>query len=116
MNMHVTVPNERAAHPVPAPPRRVKDSPRALILDQVVAGILWMSLDLPEDTSREELEALAHQLVARIRAGSAESAIETELTLLHSERFCRHADASIIRCLVRRAANIVSGSRGTPDE
>jgi hypothetical protein len=97
MTMHVTVPAARAVHAVPAPARKAKERPRALILNQVIAGILWMSLDLPEDVSRQELEEFAHCLVARINAGTA-------------EEFCLRTDAATLRGLIRRAANIVQGS------
>jgi hypothetical protein len=79
------------------------------LLDQVVAGLLWMSLDLPEDVSRREMEMLAHQLVLRIRAGADETALERDVALLQLEQFSRPPNPAAIRDLVRRALNAVSG-------
>lgn len=113
MNLQAPLPNVRFAHRAPAPARNAKDISRFLILNQVVAGILWMSLDLPRNVSRQTIEALAHQLIARIRAGAAEPAIEAELTLLYSQHFYCRADIVAIHNVVRRAANIVRGSSRT---
>ena len=78
-------------------------------MDQVVAGLLWMSLDLPEDVSRREMETLAHQLVLRIRADVDRAALEQDIALLQLEQFCRPPNFSAIREVVRRAVNAVNG-------
>jgi hypothetical protein len=90
-------------------PHRTKFNPRASILDEVVAGLLWMTLDLPQDVSRPELEIFAHQLVARIRFGASECAIESEIAFLQSEQFGRPANRDAIRDLAGRVLGAVKG-------
>jgi hypothetical protein len=110
MNMRVAVPSLRGPYPVPAPARKTRDCSRADILEQIVVGILWMSMDLPEDASRQELENLAHHLVTQIRTGTAETAIATELALLQAEQFCGRSNEAAIRSVVGRVVHIVRGS------
>jgi hypothetical protein len=88
---------------------RTKFNPRAGILDEVVAGLLWMTLDLPEDVSRPELETFAHQLVARIRFGASEAAIESELAFLQSDQLGRPANHDAIHGVAGRVMNAVRG-------
>lgn len=86
---------------------RTKFNPRADILDEVVAGLLWLSLDLPPDVSRPELEFFAHQLVTRIRFGAGASAIESEIAFLQSEQLGRPANRDTIRALATRVIGAV---------
>jgi hypothetical protein len=86
---------------------RTKFNPRADILDEVVAGLLWLSLDLPPDVSRLELENFAHQLVARIRFGAGISAIECEIAFMQSEQLGRPANRDTIRALAIRVIGAV---------
>ena len=79
------------------------------LMDQVVAGFLWMSLNLPEDVSRREMEVLAHQLVMRIRADTDRAALEHAVALLQLEQFCRPPNFAAIRDVVRRTVNVVNG-------
>ena len=79
------------------------------LVDQVVAGLLWMSLDLPDDVSRPEMEMLAHRLVLRIRADTDKAALEQDVALLQLEQFCRPPNFPAIRDVVRRAVNAVNG-------
>jgi hypothetical protein len=79
------------------------------LMDQVVAGLLWMSLDLPEDVSRPEMEMLARQLVLRIRADTDKAALEQDVALLQLEQFCRPPNFPAIRDVVRRAVTAVNG-------
>ena len=97
-------PSRRTA---PLAPHRTKFNPRADILDEVVAGLLWISLDLPPDVSRPELESFAHQLVARIRFGASASAIESEIAFLQSEQLGRPANRDTIRALAIRVIGAV---------
>ena len=92
-----------------APAHRTKFNPRADILDEVVAGLLWMALDLPQDVSRPELEDIARQLVARIRFGAGKSAIEDEIVFLQSEQLGRPADRDAIQELAGRVIGAVKG-------
>jgi hypothetical protein len=91
-----------------APTRKRKFNPRADILDEVVAGLFWMTLDLPADTSREELEDFAHHLARRVRDGASALAIEAEIDFLQRRQFCRPLDATVIRTLAERTIAIVS--------
>ena len=95
-----TVPRTAHAH-------RIKFNPRAGILDEVVAGLLWMALDLPEDVTRSELEIFAHQLVARIKFGAGEDMIESEIAFLQSEQLGRPANRDAIRDLTGRVIGAV---------
>lgn len=79
------------------------------LMDQVVAGLLWMSLDLPEDVSRREVEVLAHDLVLRIRADTDRSVLEQGIALLQLRQFSRPPNFAAIREGVRRAVNAVNG-------
>jgi hypothetical protein len=91
-----------------APTRKRKFNPRADILDEVVAGLFWMTLDLPDDTSRDELEDFAHHLAHRIRGGASASAIAAEIDFLQRRQFCRPLDAAVIRGLAERTIATVN--------
>ena len=56
MNIRVAIAQLEPVRRTATPPHRSKFNPRAEILDEVVAGLLWMTLDLPQDVSRPELE------------------------------------------------------------
>lgn len=100
-----------AARPAPVShAHRTRFNPRAGILDEVVAGLLWMALDLPQDVSRPEIETFAHQLVARIRFGANETMIESEIAFLQSDQLGRPADHDAIHGLAGRVINAVRGS------
>ena len=109
MNQRVTL--KCLAGAVPACPRKARFNPRLDILDEVVAGFLWMQLDLPEDTSRSELESFAHRLVGRIQAGDGEAAIAGEIAGLQLGQLCRPANPFVVRQLARRAINTVTGAQ-----
>jgi hypothetical protein len=91
--------------------RKTRFNPRLGILDEVVAGFLWMQLDLPEDTSRSELEGFAHRLVGRIQAGDGEAAIAGEIADLQSGQLCRPANPFVVCQLARRAIAAVNGAQ-----
>ena len=90
---------------------KAKFHPRLEILDEVVAGLLWMQLDLPDDTTREEMESFARRLVSRIRMGAGEAAIAVEIAGLQSGQLGRPANLPFIRDLACRAISVVSGAR-----
>jgi len=98
--------------PLPSPHgfRRIKFHPRQEILDEVVAGLLWMQLDLPRDVSREEIEDFAHRLVSRIRGGAPEASVAAEIAALQSGHFCRPANLPVIRALAQRSMQAVRGA------
>ena len=109
MNIQVTVQALRAVRPA-STAHKSRFNPRSDILDEVVAGLLWMTLDLPQDVSRAELEAFAHQLVARIRFGANETAIESEIIFLQSGQLGRPANHDAIHALVGRVMNAARGA------
>lgn len=91
-------------------PRRSRFQPRLEILAEVVAGLLWMQPDLPHDVDRDEMQALAHRLVSRIRAGATDTVIAAEIADMQSRRFCRPANLPVIRELARRAIAATHGA------
>jgi hypothetical protein len=110
MNIRVTLQGLRPARPAqPAHAHKTKFNPRAGILDEVVAGLLWITLDLPPDVSRCELETFAHQLVTQIKFGASESKIETDIASLQSMQLGRPVNHEAVRGLAERVMNAVRG-------
>jgi hypothetical protein len=110
MNIRVALPGLHPARPAAsAVAHKTKFNPRASILDEVVAGLLWMSLDLPQDISRPELETFAHQLVTRIKFGASAIAVENEITFLQSDQLGRPANHDAIHGLAGRVISAVRG-------
>jgi len=110
MNIRVTVQALPAPRPaVPVHAHKTKFNPRSDILDEVVAGLLWITLDLPQDVSRPELEAFAHQFVGCIKFGASETAIESEIIFLQSGQLGRPADQDAIHTLAGRVIAAVRG-------
>lgn len=100
MNIHVSV--ERSATELSTVKwRNRRFKPRCDILKEVIAGSIWMQLDLPEDVSRSELETFAHDLVSRINADASENAVENDLGALQADQFCKPIRANVIRELAR---------------
>ena len=79
-------------------------------MDEVVAGLLWMALDLPQDVSRFELEDFAHRLVSRIRFGASEAAVEREIVGLQCSQLGRPANPPAIHRLTGRVMDAVRNS------
>jgi hypothetical protein len=92
----------------PLAPRKIRFNPRADVLDEVVAGFLWMQLNLPERVSRTEIQQFAHRLVTRIKARADQSEVEREIRDLQYQ-FCRPADPAAISDLARRSLMAVTG-------
>ena len=110
MNIRVTLPGLHPARPAaPIHAHKAKFNPRADILDEVVAGLLWITLDLPQDVSRPELETFAHQLVTRIKLGASETAVEGEIAFLQCDQLGRPADHEAIHGLAGRVIGAVRG-------
>jgi hypothetical protein len=111
MNIRV---NPQGLHPAgPAPAahvHRTRFNPRADILDEVVAGLLWMTLDLPADASRRELEAFAHHLVARIKFGAGEAIVESEIAFVQSGQLGRPVNQDAVHDLAGRILCAVKAS------
>jgi hypothetical protein len=93
----------------PVAPRKTRFNPRADVLDEVVAGFLWMQLNLPDRVSRVEIQQFAHRLVTRIKAQADQSEVEREIRDLQHQQFCRPADPAAISDLARRSLMAVTG-------
>ena len=110
MNIRVALPGLHPARPAaPIHAHKSKFNPRAGILDEVVAGLLWITLDLPQDVSRPELETFAHQLVTRIKLGASETVVEGEIAVLQCDQLGRPADHEAIHGLAGRVIGAVRG-------
>ncbi len=105
MTLRMTMPVPESA--APARDRRTRFHPRLDLLDEVVAGLLWLQMDVPGDVSRGEIEEIAHQLVTRIRANTGEDVIESELLVLQGLQFCRPANRALLQALARRLVRVV---------
>jgi hypothetical protein len=106
MNMHVSL-DKGGTGFGSGGKRRFK--PRCDILNEVVAGLIWIQMDLPENVSRSELETVAHRLVQQIIANAGVRAVEDELTFLQRNQFCRPVKPEVIRELARRTMSAVKG-------
>lgn len=105
MNLHLAPVAFPSVHSR-APSRR-KFNPRRELVEEVVAGFLWMALDIPEDTTLDEVTSLAGQLVARIQQGDGEVLIQVRLDDMQRHYLCRPADAAILRDLACRTVTLV---------
>lgn len=111
MNIRVNLQGLQSAGPAPAAPaHKTQFNPRADILDEVVAGLLWITLDLPADVSRREIEAFAHHLVARIKFGAGEAMVEREIVVLQSDQLGRSVNHDAIHTLAGRIHSAVKAS------
>jgi hypothetical protein len=90
--------------------RRLRYHPRSDVLDEVIAGFIWMDLNPPDDASLPELESFAHRLIARIRGNANQAVVESELAVLQKVQFCRAVDPAVIRNLASRSIAIVTAS------
>ena len=80
---------------------------KADVLGEVVAGLIWMHLSLPEDASRGEVEKCAAGLVRAADYGAAESALEQMLRRLQAEQFAGPVNSLTIKLLARRALDAI---------
>ena len=80
------------------------------LMDEVVAGLLWMHLKVPQDASRDEVQDQAHDLVRRIRAGAPQSAIADCLRSLQLDWLCEFPNMPAIRELAQRVMGVVRPS------
>jgi len=111
MNMRAAARDFESAPRTAAVSRRLRYHPRSDILDEVIAGFIWMGLNLPDDASLPELENFARRLIARIRSHASQAAVESELTVLQKVQFCGAVDPAVIRSLASRSIAIVRGSQ-----
>ena len=77
------------------------------VLCEAVASQLWMSLSLPEDISRDEVEASADDLIRAMAYGAGEGAVEQKLKWLQGEQFAMPVNSLTIKQLARRVCDLV---------
>lgn len=77
------------------------------VMDEAVAGLLWMHLKVPKDASRDELQDYAHEIVRRVHAGAPETAIADYIRTLQSDRLCELPNLPAIHDLARRTVGVV---------
>lgn len=102
MNLRMHPVSLLAPAPAADPLCRVRYNPRRDLADEALAGLLWMSLDIPQDTTLEEVKEIAQQLAQLIRCGAGESLVQAQLEYWQREHFCRPASADMLLCLARR--------------
>ena len=81
------------------------------VLDEAVAGLLWMHLKVPKDASRDELQDYAHEIVRRVHAGAPETAIVDYIRTLQCDQLCELPNLPVIHDLARRAVGMVRQAR-----
>ena len=85
-------------------------APKRNVLLEVVAGFLWLYLDLPADLTREELDMAAEQLVSNVLANGEEMALVAELARIQCNQFCGVANQRNLEFLARRTLSLVRAS------
>jgi hypothetical protein len=105
-----------AAHREPPPPAhttrwgKIRFSPRHTILNEVIAGFLWMDMDLPQDVSRDEIEDLARRLISSIEAKADEHVIEGALVHFQRNQLYKSTKPLNLRKLAQRAVVAVKAA------
>ena len=87
--------------------RKRRYAPRRNLLCEVVAGFLWMALEIPKEFSKEDVEDIAIRLIAKIRAGSTASQIEQEMLALQRSRLHRFGNVQNIHLIAPRLLSVV---------
>lgn len=77
------------------------------VLQETIAGLIWLYLDLPADASRDEVEDYADELIACIREGAKADVLEQRIRHLHFQRFCISSNARAMHTLVERSVAIL---------
>ncbi len=108
MNIQVSRRTLEAGAAAHYPLRKKRFCSRVSLLDEIVAGFLWMHLDLPEDVTRDEIESFARHVIVRINFGADEAAVERELAMFQFNQFCRPVKRDIVRALARRSIAAVT--------
>jgi len=78
-----------------------------VITSEVVAGLLWMYLNMPDDISRSELEKHACDLVGEIKSGSSLAVVEEKIRILQVKKLCRPINLSTVDDVARRSIAVV---------
>ena len=76
--------------------------PRRDLLCEIVAGLLWIALEIPEEFSRKDVEAVARSLIGKVKAGCGVERIEQEMLRLQRFQLCRIGEADRHRAVVQR--------------
>src|SRR5579862_2404321 len=77
------------------------------ILKEIVAGILWMALDPPDETPLSEFEFIAARLIKRIQRNTSPQVIEAEIGYMLRHQFCQLIAPTAISGLVTRIVAVV---------
>ena len=88
--------------------RPARPDRRQCLANEVLAGFLWMSLDLPEDTDLDEIKQLALDLAERMRAGGNEAVIAAQLEFVQRHQFCRPVDVARLMVVARRTVTLLT--------
>jgi hypothetical protein len=83
------------------------------IAQESIAGLIWLHLDLPDDASRQEVEAFAAVLIGPISRGLTPESLEDKIRWLQSQRFCRISSPERIRILARRCIALMRSETGS---
>jgi hypothetical protein len=77
------------------------------LMVEVIAGWLWMQLNLPNDITRVEMESYARKLVGQIRVGPRDLAVAGLIAALQADQLCRPARLPGLRELADRVKMVV---------
>jgi hypothetical protein len=81
------------------------------IRDEVLAGHLWMRLDVPTDASRGELERHARELIAQIGDDDSQAAVEQRIRVLQVQKLCRPVNLASVSELAKESIAVVRSRR-----
>jgi hypothetical protein len=90
--------------------RRTRYCPRYQIMVEIVAGWLWLSLHLPSDLQRQEVEDIAKRLIFRIQGGADPLAVTADLARIQNVQFQETVMLAPLRALAARLADFVRSS------
>jgi len=88
--------------------RQVRPDRRQRVVNEVMAGFLWMSLDPPDDTNLDEIKQLALDLTQRIRAGGNETEIAAQLEYVQRNQLCRPVNSARLMTIAKRAVALLT--------
>src|SRR5579864_5738305 len=90
-----------------AKPRVAPSDIRFDILKEIVAGVLWMALDPPDETPLSELEFIAARLITRIQRNTSPQVIEAEIGYMLRHQFGQLIAPAVVSSLVTRIVAVV---------
>ena|SRR5438067_1512461 len=98
--MNIAVPVLNVGKPRAWEKEKRRYRPRRDVLCEVVAGFLWIALEIPEEASREEVEGVASVLIENVKADCGEGRVEEEVLRLQRFQLCRSGDPERVRAIV----------------